>query len=135
VRFSRFSLVGGLCAILSNGLVIALVRYGFTSTAASLLVFGPVLLMGYALHTVFTFSTRPSLLSLVRYTLAMAANLPIWVAALYLLCDVLRVSIAVAAPTTTVLMFIWNYISARWAFLPDVRVALTSLRPDVGRQA
>src|SRR4029077_8506503 len=64
VRFSRFSLVGGLCAILSNGLVIALGRYGFTSTAASLLVFGPVLLMGYALHTVFTFSTRPSLLSL-----------------------------------------------------------------------
>jgi putative flippase GtrA len=117
MRFSRFVLVGGLCAILNNVLVIAFVHYGFGYLAATLLAFGPVLFVGYALHTIVTFKTSVSHLSFVRYTLAMATNFPIWIAALYVFCGAFGIAVTIAAPATTLLIFLWNYISARWALL------------------
>jgi putative flippase GtrA len=119
VRFSRFAVVGGLCAVLSNTAVIVLVRYGYGSVVATLLAFGPVLLIGYALHSVFTFDREPSRLTFTRYALATAANLPIWMAALYAFSDVLRVSIGIVAPAATLLIFLWNYMSAKWAFIAE----------------
>jgi putative flippase GtrA len=117
VRFSRFALVGALCALLSNVAVIALVRQGFSGLAASLLAFGPVLITGYVLHTMFTFATQPSRVTFVRYALAMLANFPLWAAVLYLFGDLLHVSITLLAPATTVLIFLWNYLAARWAWV------------------
>jgi putative flippase GtrA len=117
VRFSRFAMVGALCAILSNVAVIVLVPQGFSSLAASVLAFGPVLIIGYVLHTTFTFATPPSRATFLRYSLAMLANFPLWAAALYLFGDLLHVSITLVAPATTVLIFLWNYFAARWAWV------------------
>jgi putative flippase GtrA len=117
VRFSRFALVGALCALLSNVAVIALVAQGFSGLAASVLAFGPVLITGYLLHTTFTFATQPSRVTFLRYTLAMLANFPLWAAVLYLFGDLLHVSITLLAPATTVLIFLWNYLAARWAWV------------------
>jgi putative flippase GtrA len=119
LRFSRFAVVGALCALLSNVAVIALVRCGFGGVAASVLAFGPVLLTGYALHTLFTFATQPSRTTFVRYTLATLANFPVWAAALYLFGDLLKISITLVAPAATLLIFLWNYAAARWAFVPQ----------------
>lgn len=121
MRFSRFATVGALCAILSNVAVIALVRQGFSGLTASVLAFGPVLITGYVLHTSFTFETRPSRATFLRYTLAMLANFPLWAAALYLFGDLLHVSIALLAPATTVLIFIWNYLATRWTWVRHLR--------------
>jgi len=132
MRLPRYAVVSGLSAVLNNLLMVVLVSYGFTSTVATALVFGPVLLLGYALHSTFTFGTQPCRLSFARYALAMAANLPLWVAALWLLCELLRVHIALAAPATTVLMFLWNYLGARWAFFTNVAAAPTSLQEVEG---
>jgi len=119
VRLSRFALVGALCAILSNVAVIALAHHGFGSLVASLLAFPPVLLAGYALHSMFTFGAPLARTSFVRYALAMLANFPLWAAALYVFGDLLKVPITVVAPAATLLIFLWNYIAARWAFLPQ----------------
>jgi putative flippase GtrA len=119
VRLSRFALVGALCALLSNMAVIALAHHGFGSLVASVLAFGPVLLAGYALHSMFTFGAPPARTSFVRYTLAMLANFPLWAAAFYVFGDVLKVPVTVVAPATTLLIFLWNYVAARWAFLPQ----------------
>jgi putative flippase GtrA len=116
--FPRFVVVGGLCAVMNNVAVIALVHYGFGSVTASVMAFGPVLLVGYALHSIFTFATQPSRLTFGRYTLAMLSNFPVWAALLYVFCDVLQVSVALVAPAATVLIFLWNYASSRWAFVP-----------------
>jgi putative flippase GtrA len=117
MRLSRFVLIGGLCALLSNVLVITFTHFGFGYLVASCLAFGPVLLVGYLLHTSVTFETSASPLLFARYALAMAANFPLWIAALYLFCDVLNVPVAIAAPTTTALIFLWNYTSTKWALL------------------
>jgi putative flippase GtrA len=121
VRLPRFIIVGGVCAVLSNVTVIVLVRHGFGSIVASLIAFGPVLLIGYALHSFFTFGALPSRLSFGRYTLAMLANFPLWVASLGLFSDLLKIPVAIVGPATTLLIFVWNYLSARWAFLSHVR--------------
>jgi putative flippase GtrA len=131
MRFPRFVLIGGLCALLSNILVIAFVHYGFGYLVASFLAFGPVLLVGYSLHSIVTFGTPVSQLSFVRYALAMATNFPLWVAALYVFCDVFNVTVAIAAPATTVLLFLWNYISAKWALLPSARSVHPNVQIDV----
>lgn len=115
MRLSRFVIIGGVCALLNNILMIGFAHYGFNYLRATFLAFGPVLFTGYALHAIFTFETSASCLSFVRYTLAMAANYPVWIVALYIFCDLLGVSVAIAAPITTVLVFLWNYMAARWA--------------------
>src|SRR5258708_33597040 len=118
VRLPRYVVVGGLCALLSNAAVIVLGRYGFTSVVASLLAFAPVLLIGYALHAVFTFGVQVSPLAFGRYALAILANFPAWAALLYTFCDVLKVPVGIVAPAATALIFLWSYLAARWAFLP-----------------
>ena len=78
MRFRRFVVVGGLCALLNNAAVIMLVRYGFTSMVASLLAFPAVLLIGYALHSVFTFGApaTTALIFLWSYVAVRWALLP-----------------------------------------------------------
>jgi hypothetical protein len=123
--------VGGLCALLSNAAVIGLVRYGFTSMVASLLAFPAVLLIGYALHSVFTFGAPATRVTFGRYALAIATNFPAWAALLYVFCDVLKVPVSVVAPAATALIFLWSYVAARWALLPAARnVDRDSLRGD-----
>jgi putative flippase GtrA len=114
-------MVGALCALLSNVAIIALVRQGFSSVAAAVLAFGPVLITGYVLHTSFTFATRPERATFLRYTLAMLANFPLSAAALYVFGDMLHMSITLVAPATTVLIFLWNYLAARWAWVQLLR--------------
>ena len=116
MRLTRFTLVGALCAVLANVAIILLVRAGLGTVAATVLAFVPVLLVGYALHAAFTFRSQPSRMSLGRYTLAMVANFPITIAALYVLCDLFRIPVTIAAPAVTLLIFLWNYLASGWAF-------------------
>lgn len=113
----KFLAVSGTCAILSNALVILGVHWGMTAAIASVLAFGPVLLVGYALHSLFTFSEQGARLSLLRYTLGVALNFPIWTGGLFVLCDLLRVPVVIAAPVMTGLLFAWNFAAAHWAVL------------------
>lgn len=116
MRITRFAMVGAVCAVVTNIAIILLVRAGLGSVTATIVTFVPVLLLGYALHAAFTFRRAHSGVSFGRYTLAMAANFPITVGAIYLLCDVLKISVSIAAPATTLLIFLWNYLSGSWAF-------------------
>jgi putative flippase GtrA len=115
MRLSRFAAVGGLCAILTNILVIAFAGHGYL--IATFLAFGPVLLVGYTLHAMYSFDVPFSWVSLARYTITMSANLPIWITLLYTV-GLFHLSEYVTVPSTTALAFLWNYLSAKWAFRP-----------------
>jgi putative flippase GtrA len=116
VRLTRFVVVGALCAVITNAAIILLVRAGLGSVTATIVAFVPVLLLGYALHAAFTFRRARSGISFGRYAFAMAANFPITIGAIYVLCDLLRIPVALAAPAMTLLIFLWNYLSGSWAF-------------------
>jgi putative flippase GtrA len=115
MRLSRFLLIGGFCAALNNALVIGLSFAGLDPLVASLLAFLPVLVAGFALHSLLTFETAMSKAAFLRYALAMATNFPAWSASLFILSDLLGAPVAYAAPTTTMMLVAWNFLSARWA--------------------
>jgi putative flippase GtrA len=122
MTLSRFVFVGAACAALTNILVIGLAGFGIHYFFSTALAFVPVLCVGYGLHTNFTFHSAASWPSFIRYTLAMLMNYPIWIIGLYVLCDLFGVSISLATPTTTALVFSWNFVSARWALLAPPRL-------------
>lgn len=115
MRFPRYVLVGGVCALINNVIVIGCDRIGIHYIVSSCLGFVPVLCVGFMLHTSFTFRTSATWPAFVRYTLSMAANYPMWIGGLFVFCDLLGVAVAIAAPLITVLLFLWNFLSAGWA--------------------
>jgi putative flippase GtrA len=127
----RYIGVGATCAVLNNVFLIALVATGFDYLSASLVVFLPMVVIGFALHTSITFETPPTITAFLRYSGAMLVNYPIWIASLFLLCDVMRLPIVAASLIATVLVFFWNYTSTHWAILRSLRTAwMWHRRPD-----
>lgn len=116
MRLPWHLLIGAFCALVSNVLIIGLVWNGFSYISATVITFIPTLLAGYFLHGFFTYRAKPRRTSFIIYSASMLGNYPLWFAALYLLMDVEGLSIEFAAPMTTLLLFVWNYISAGWAF-------------------
>jgi len=119
----RYLGVGATCAILNNVLLIGLVWLGVGWFAGTLITFGPVLAVGYALHTAVTFEARVSRTSFLRYAATIAAGHPVWIVVLFCLVDVIGLSVAVAAPAGTVVMFGYNFVGAHWAIVRSIRAA------------
>ncbi len=118
---ARFLIVGLACALLHNAILIGLDRFGVHYAASSVVSFIACVAVGYALHTRFTFSVETGLTSLRRYTIAMAANVPLSLALLFVMVDFLALPVAIAAPMTTAILFVWNYFASRWAIARPAR--------------
>ncbi len=115
-RSPRYALVAVFCFLLHNAIMIGSDRLGLhyaLSQAASACVLLPV---GYLLQGNLTFGAERSWRDFARYSGALITNYPVAVAVLWFLCDVLRVDMTVAAPVSTVVLFIWNYATSSWAF-------------------
>lgn len=125
----RYIVVGATCAILNNIFLIAVVAAGFDYLSGLLIVCLPMLIIGFALHSSVTFETAPTTISFLRYSIAILANYPIWIASLFLLCDVARLPITAASPIATIFLFLWNYTSTHWAILRSLRATLMWRRP------
>jgi putative flippase GtrA len=120
----RYVGVGALCAILNNILLISIVKSGFDFFAGIWIAYLPMIFVGYGLHASITFEAKPSFAAFLRYGLAMLANYPLWIASLFVLCDIMKLPIIIAGPIGTVVTFSWNYLSTHWAILRSVRAAL-----------
>jgi putative flippase GtrA len=86
------------------------------STLFSYLV---VVLCGYGLHARFTFGRELSVRSLFRYALGMAGNLPGSIALMFVFCSLAGFPVAIGAPATTVILFLWNFAMAHWAIVAN----------------
>ena len=122
---TRFAAVGLLCAAVHNAIVVAgdlwLLHYAL-SCAISYVV---VVVLGFALHARFTFRQPATIAAFWRYGLSMAANYPLTLALLFLMCDVGGWPVAAAAPTATALLLAANFLAGRWAI---VRAPAASMR-------
>lgn len=116
MRLSWHLVIGAICALFNNILIIGLVWRGFGYVSATFIVYLPSLLLGYFLHCFLTYKSPPRWASLTRYTFSMLANYPLWFLSLYCFIDLLRAPIEAAAPVATILLFFWNYMSAGWVF-------------------
>jgi putative flippase GtrA len=113
----RYVVVASVCALVYNGAMIGADIIGLHYAIALAITFVVVVLLGYSLHVRYTFRTSLSVSGLFRYAVPMAANFPLTLAAMFVLCDLLGLAVAIAAPITTVLMFAMNYVLSKWAIV------------------
>src|SRR5688572_13354191 len=75
-----------------------------------------VVVMGYRLHSGWTFTAAVrSRSSFRRYAVVASANYPISLAGMFVFVDLVGLSVPVASPVLTVLLFGLNFLGNRWA--------------------
>lgn len=112
----RFFMVGLTCALLHNAIMILGDWLGLHYVASSFISFAIVVVVGYRLHSGWTFrAAERSGPSFARYTLVASANLPIALAGMFLLVDLAGLVVPLASPLLTVVLFALNFIGNRWA--------------------
>ncbi len=114
---SRFMAVGLLCAIAHNAIMLGADRWQIHYAISCAISYVLVVLLGFALHVRFTFQETPSFAAFWRYAVSMAANYPVTLALLFILCDIVGLSVVIAAPVATVVMMAWNFAASRWAIV------------------
>jgi putative flippase GtrA len=113
---SRFFSVGLLCALLHNAIMIGADWLGLHYVASSFVSFAIVVLVGYWLHSSWTFpGARRGAMSFARYALTMALNLPLSLAGMFVLVDLAGVGVPLAVPAVTVMLAAFNFVGGRWA--------------------
>jgi putative flippase GtrA len=112
---SRYLVVAAICMVTHNAIVIGGDALGLYMPLAVTISFCVVVLLGFVLHSRFTFSVKGDARSLLRYTAAMALNLPLNILLLWLLFDLMRWPMVVASPVATVVMLAVNFFASRWA--------------------
>ncbi|HUI96628.1 MAG TPA: GtrA family protein [Xanthobacteraceae bacterium] len=122
----RYVAVGITCAILHNAIMIAGDLLGLHYVASTMVSFVIVCLWGYWLHARFTFGRDLSATSLFRYALGLAANVPGSLVLMFLFCDLAGLPVAVAAPATTVVFFLWNFAMSHWAIVQSAAARRTT---------
>jgi len=112
----RHLTVGLACALLHNAIVITGDWAGLHYVVSTLFSFAIVVVVGYWLHSGWTFpgTTRDGT-SFTRYTAMASANYPVSLAGMFVLVDLAGISVPVATPVVTALMVVWNFFWSRWA--------------------
>ncbi|MGH8691148.1 MAG: GtrA family protein [Burkholderiales bacterium] len=113
---ARFFTVGLACALLHNAIMIGGDWFGLHYVASSFVSFAIVVAVGYWLHSGWTFraSVRGGP-SFARYALVASANLPAALAGMFVFVDLAGLSVPIASPLVTVLLFGMNFVGNRWA--------------------
>jgi putative flippase GtrA len=111
----RYLAVAISCALLHNAVMIGCDWIGIHYLLSSGVSFTTVVLWSYPLHARFTFGQRLSAKSFLNYALGMATNYPASIVLMFLFYDLAALSVAVAAPLSTVILFAWNFTTSRWA--------------------
>lgn len=111
----RYALVSGLCLITHNLIMIVADRLDLALPLGVIASFGLVVAIGYVLHSRYTFLALHGWQSFARYAAAMAANLPLSIALIWIFARVLFWPMPIAAPIATFAMLAVNFITSRWA--------------------
>lgn len=114
---ARFAIVGLICAAAHNAIVIGAGWWQIHYAPACVISFLVVVVLGFVLHVRFTFEQPATAAAFWRYSVGMAANYPLTLVLLFLMCDLAAWPVAVAAPSATVLLFVWNFVTGRWAIV------------------
>ena len=121
-RTARYTIVGAICAVLNNLLIIGGDLFGIGYVAMSVAAFVVVTTLGYLMHTSFTFRERRSVRGLLRFSSGAATAFPLFILLMAILCTGLGMPVAIATPLSTVVLYVWNYALAHWAILSQGRL-------------
>ncbi|MBV9191318.1 MAG: GtrA family protein [Betaproteobacteria bacterium] len=113
---ARALTVGLICAVLHNAIVIGGDFIGLHYVLSMTISFAIVVVVGYWLHSGWTFpGARRGGSSFARYVLVAGANYPLSLAGMFVLVDLLGLPVPLASPILTVLLFAVNFLGNKWA--------------------
>ena len=117
LRPARYILVGAACAVLYNAVMILGERAGLGYVSSSIISLFVVIPTGYLLHAGFTFGSGRSWSAFFKFACSILAAFPISLLTVALLSSGAGLSMVIAAPIATLVMFVWNYATTHWAIL------------------
>ena len=120
MRFGRvgpYGLIAALCALINFVILVAGDRLGIHFVVSITVSFVVCVLIGYVLHSRFTYAAHIDRSGLVRYAGVMALNYPLSIVTVWLFAGLLALPMVVAAPASTLALTFYNYLSSRWAIL------------------
>ena len=121
-----YIVVAAFCLLLHNIILISANGVGIPLWLAVLMSFAAVASAGYLLHAIFTFRQPLSMRRLVRYTVAMSANIPLAYVTTWFWYAAISLPMPIAAPIASVCMLALNFTLGRWAIAaPPSRVVET----------
>jgi putative flippase GtrA len=109
-RTGRYAQVGLVCALLSNAIVIGLDRGHIHYAVSVIVAYFVGTLVGYLLHSAYTYRVRASRTGWLRFVTANLSGLVVSMILMFILCDVVGLTASMAIPIATVLLFAWNYL-------------------------
>ena len=115
----RYTLVALALAGLHNATLIAADASGAHFIVAQAISAAILLPTGFLAMARFSYAVEANWSGFARYSAALITNFPVAIAALWLLIDWLTLPMWLAAPISTAVLFIWNFLTSTWAFLPS----------------
>ena len=128
-RSWRYTLIGLVCALANYAIMLANDFFGGHYLLGTVISFVAVTPMAYVLHSLFTFAEPLSAKSFTRFVGGVASAYPVAAGLMIILCSVLRLSVAVATPIATVLIFGWNFAAAHRSLLPRMGLVTERTHP------
>ena len=117
-QIGPYGVIAGSCALLNVAILIAGDGLGVSLPLSTAVSFMSCVIVGYALHSRFTFGRTPTAASFFRYASAMALNYPLSLFAVWSFRDLLGMPMMIAAPASTIALVAYNFLSSRWAIGP-----------------
>jgi putative flippase GtrA len=113
----RYVMIGAGSALAYNLVLIAVHAAGAHYLLAALTAFVVVVLGAYCAHAAFTFQVACSVPGLLRFAGTQIIGFPVSAALLAGLVDGAGLPVWLATPVVTVVMLVYNFVSARWAMV------------------
>lgn len=111
----RYTLVGLICVGLNNIILIGGDAIGLHYSVLAVICFLFVGGLAYVTHADFTFVTKRSWTGYFRFLGTQTLGLLLTIVILFVLSDQLMLSVWIAAPAVTIIMFAYQFITTRWA--------------------
>jgi putative flippase GtrA len=108
-------MVGVACAAIHNGVMFACDILGVQYLFALVISFAILAPSGYTLHSLFTFRRSLEMRRFLRFTAGILTGFPVNLLLMVLLVTGMRIKVPIATVLCTGLLFVWNYLAARWA--------------------
>jgi putative flippase GtrA len=115
----RYTLIGLICALFNYAIIVAVDAVGGHYLLGTLIAFLAVTPIGFVLHSRFTFAEPLRWTSFWRFVAGVASAYPLALLSMVVLCSGFKLSVVIAVPIATAVVFLWNFVAAHWAILPN----------------
>lgn len=115
----RYIIVGIACVVLNNAILIGGENLGIHYVISAIICFIFVGGLAYLAHANFTFDSKNSWTGYFRFLGAQSLGLILTIILLYILSEQFSFPIWIAAPVTTITIFVYQFLSTRWAILAN----------------